>query len=265
MDQINIYIEQCRQQGQTDEQIHQSLMASGWSIEQVSAVLPSQIPAAPISVSGSPAVGVVQPTPQSSASMMPIVSTEQVSATMPQQQAKSKTRSKKLPLIIAGSLALLLIILGSAFFLIGSKSYQTVMQQFITAIRDKHQATANSLESPAFKSQIQKYYKTRSFYSVCQQYQYGTFCTSLFTTNFIDTATKTYKDYKASNGTEGKEIIYTLKQSLSGARAGGQGCSSTSTTTLTIAAVPKGNSWLIDNVSPSFNNSPNGCSNSSGT
>jgi hypothetical protein len=39
MDQLNQYIEQCRQQGLGDDQIKQSLLASGWNPQQVESAL----------------------------------------------------------------------------------------------------------------------------------------------------------------------------------------------------------------------------------
>jgi hypothetical protein len=43
MEQLNTYIQQARQQGQTDAQIRQALLNSGWSIAQVDGVIPDTL------------------------------------------------------------------------------------------------------------------------------------------------------------------------------------------------------------------------------
>jgi hypothetical protein len=249
MEQLNTYVQQARQQGQSDEQIRQSLLTSGWNAEQVNAAL--------LGTAATPAP-VGQPANyRNSASAVPTANVGQP-FTVDSQQPVQPKRTSKLPILVVGVIVLLLIVGGGGFALLGQKtSYQTVIQQFVTAIQKKDKATADSLESPAMKTFGQKNVGTASFYDACQQA--SQLCTPLFTTAFLDKATKSYKDYTASNGAKGKEIVYTLKQSLSGSQAGGQGCSSASTNTLTVAAVPKGNTWQIDNADPSINASANLC------
>jgi hypothetical protein len=243
MEQINTFIQQARQQGQTDEQIRQSLLASGWNIEQVNAALISNNPQVSQAFSSplnqppfaTPAQNVGQPN----------------FSTLAPVQNVSKRKKISLPLVLTVIVLLLLIVGGSTFALLShTTNYQSVIQQFVTAIENKNKTTADTLESPAFKTTAEKYYKTDSFYSVCKQT--GDLCTPLFTPQFLNKATKTYKDYTATNGTKGKEVIYSLKQAASGTQAGGKGCSYNTKSTLTIAVVPHGNSWLVDSANPSI-------------
>lgn len=159
-------------------------------------------------------------------------------------------------------LSVMLAAVGSIGFIVyrdhAKVNYQAQINNFITDVQNKNKTKADSLESPAFKAYSQKIAGNTSFYDACQRI--GSLCTPLFDASFINKATKTYQDYKSSSGTKGKQITYTLKQSLSGSAAGGQGCSSESTNTLVIAVVPHGNTWLIDSVTPTINANANLCS-----
>lgn len=231
MEQINTYIEQSRQNGQTDEQIRQALIASGWNAEQVNSVLGGL----PVPI---PEQAPVQPTP--------VASADPALSPTPPQSTPAKRRSR-LP-FVAGSLAVLLIIVAGGVFALSSHkaSYQTVIQSFITAMQKKDKAKADALESPAAQAFFKKTAGTTSFYDACQQV--GELCTASFNASYLAKATKTYKEYTASNDTKGMQLIYTIKQSVSGSKAGGQGCSGDSTSTLTVSVIPKGNSWLVDNL-----------------
>jgi hypothetical protein len=229
MDQLNTYIQQARQQGYADDQIRQSLIGAGYTNDQVNSVLgPATLPA------------------------------------FGQPQAVAKAKKKPKLLIVAVCLVVFLVaVVGAAFAFAGHKtSYQSVIQQYVTDVADKNKSAAVALESPALDADLKKKVDITNFYSFCQQT--GQLCTPFFKASFLDKATKSYKAYKGLNGVEGHELVYTLKQSLGGAQAGGQGCTSSSTNTLTIGVVPKGNSWLVDWVEPAINASANLCS-SSGT
>jgi hypothetical protein len=235
VEQLNTYIQQARQQGQNDAQIHQSLVAAGWAPEQISSALSHASP---------------QVSPAGNVGQNNIVSA--------QQPIAAKRSIQKLKLLIPVIVMLIVLISSGAYALFGHQtSYQTVIQDFIVAVQKKDKANADNLESPALQAYGKKNVGSSSFYDTCQQA--GQLCTPLFSSSFLSKATKTYKNYTASNGTKGKEIIYTEKQSLSGAQAGGAGCSSNSTSTLAIAAVPKGSSWLIDHIDPNISFSANLC------
>jgi hypothetical protein len=164
-------------------------------------------------------------------------------------QPVDKPKKSKLGLMLVLGLIIIICAGGAyAFYAYVNKtSYQTVIQEFVTSMENKDKASADSLESPSMKTTAQKYYGTSSFYTACQKA--GDFCTPLFTSSYINKATKTYKDYTASDGAKGKEVVYSLKQTVSGS----QGCSGgSSTNTLTIAAVPNGSSWLIDEAAPTI-------------
>jgi hypothetical protein len=257
VEQLNTYIQQARKQGQTDEQIRQSLIASGWNAEQVSSVLMGTVASSSVQLPTPVSQPVVY---QAATAVMQNTEVGKNPMITPSQVTTSSKRRPKLPLTLVGLIILLLIIGSSVFALFGHKtSYPRVIQEFITAVQKKDKTTADSLESPAMKAYGQKNVGTPSFYAACQQA--GDFCTPLFTSSFLDKASKTYKSYTASNGTKGEEVVYALKQSLNN----GNGCTSSSINTLTIAVVPKGSTWQIDYADPTINASSNACSATSGS
>jgi hypothetical protein len=245
MDELQTFIEQAHQQGQTDEHIRQTLIASGWKIEQVDgAFATTQNPAL------APAAAVA-PLPAAAA---------QPTARRPELSAMPKQKSK-LSIAMLCLLLLIVVIAGSSYVIFGQKtSYKTVAQKFVTAVQDKDKKTANSLESPAMQAEGKKYFRDSSFYDDCQQE--GDLCTPFFTNFYLSKATKTYEGYTASNGVKGEQVVYKLKQTLSG---GSAGCTSSSTNTLTISLIPKGSSWLIDDVSPTINANGQLCPATGGT
>lgn len=253
MEQLNIYIQHARQQGQTDEQIRQALVAAGWNSAQVSNALGDVSSPAPANLAAPPDFN------QPSAVVSPVISGgDQAFVAASSQNSPSKKKSK-LPLLLVGVVVLVVVVGVAVFALAGSKtSYLTVIQNFITAEQNKDKAKVDSFESPAAKTYFQKNAGTSSFYDACKQA--GDLCTASFKASYLSKATKTYKSYTASNGTKGKEVVYAVKQS-----AGGQGCNSNSTSTLTIAVVPKGKSWLVDYVNEAINFDGNVCPFSGGT
>ena len=257
MEQLNTYIQQARQQGQTDDQIRQALVAGGWNPDQVNGALggtasPLPPPPPPVPSLNQPAT-IVQPTvqptsfsPQVSAQALPgqapVVVSDQAAFASPQPSMPGKLKSK-LPLVVVGLIALIVIVAGGVYALSSHKAgYQAVIQEFITAIQKKDKKTADSLESPAAKAYFQKSAGSSSFYDSCQQA--GPLCTASFGASYLAKATKSYKDYTAANGTKGKEEVFTVSQS----QGAGQACTGKSSSTITIAVVPSGGSWLIDNV-----------------
>ena len=258
MEQLNTYIQQARQQGQTDDQIRQALVAGGWNADQVNGALggaatpPSPLPPPPAPSLSQPAT-IVQPTvqptsfsPQVSSQALPgqapIVVSDQAAFASPQPSMSGKLMSK-LPLLVAGLMALIVIVAVGVYALSSHKAgYQAVIQEFITAIQKKDKKTADSLESSAAKAYFQKNGGSSSFYDSCQQA--GQLCTASFDASYLAKATKSYKDYTAANGTKGKEEVFTVSQS----QGAGQACTGKSSSTITIAVVPSGGSWLIDNV-----------------
>jgi hypothetical protein len=214
MEELHTYIERARAAGQTDEQIRQALVLGGWNAQQVKAALQA-LPAVQTRPMFSPAANVMQ-----------------VSAASPQSPLIVGGRKPaKVLLIIIVLLIVIAILAGSVYSLFLRKtSYQAVIQQFVTAIQDKNQAAADALESPASKAAGQKIAGTQSFYTDCQQV--GQSCTQLFSASYLTKATKTYTDYTAKNGTKGKQITYTIKQTVNSSQASAQaGC--TITTNLT--------------------------------
>lgn len=236
---------------------------------------PTVSPASDNIISPAPAAPAVQPQ-AFQPPVQPTVTSQPFTAA-PATPAPVKNKPKKT--VLAAALVVLLIVIGGgayAFFGRNQKpasqpnvansaqstassptGYESTIQKFITAVENKDKATADSLESPAAKATFKQYAGTESFYDSCQQS--GVLCTGIFKPSYLSKATQTPKDYKASNGTKGKEIVYAVKQSLSGAAAGGQGCSSQGETDLTIAVVPSGRSWLVDNVDMGFSGSANAC------
>ena len=228
MDPISSYIQQARQQGFGDEQIRQALIAAGWPVDQVNAAF-----APPV------ALPAYQPL---------------VSAGEAQPQVK---QGSKLPLLIVGILILLIVVGGVAFAALGRKtSYQTAIQQFITAMHDNKKAATDAMVSPAFKAELKKDAGTSSVYDSC--HQNSALCLNFFSPSFLNKAILTHKTFQ-SKGVQVEEETYTLKQKLTGEQAGGQGCTSSSTTTLSISAIPNGKSWLISDVEPSLNASADIC------
>lgn len=121
-------------------------------------------------------------------------------------------------------------------------SFDAVVTKFITAMQTHNKAVADSLESPAYQAKLKKQNQTTSFYSMCTGY--GEICTLFFSQKNISSSTKSSGTYVAANGAKGKKIIYASKSSSNNGQ-GGQGQSSSS---LVFDGVPKGNSWLIDNI-----------------
>lgn len=126
-----------------------------------------------------------------------------------------------------------------------SLTYEDIINQFIKAIQNQDKKTADSLESPVLQASVKKDSGTTSFYAAC--YQAGVTCTGLYSSSYLSSGTKTNKPYTSANVTPGQEIIYTIKQSSDN----GQGGSSTSTTSVRLAAVQKNNLWLVDFVDAS--------------
>jgi len=253
MEQLKAYIQQAHQQGQADDQIRQSLIRAGWNLEQINVAL--SVTVTPPSIS-QPAIY------QSQDIATPTVNTEQAPATIsPIRLPKHKS---KLSLLLVGVTALLLIIGGSVFALLGqTKSYQGVIQKFITDMQHDNGKAADKLLSPAAKTHFQKVAGTSSFYTACRQSEQ--LCQPLFSAAFLSKATKKYTSYTADNHVKGEEAVYTEIQSLQGNQAGGPGCTSKSTTTLTIAVVPSGNSWLVDYINEDVSASAQLCPAATGT
>jgi len=128
--------------------------------------------------------------------------------------------------------------------------YEETIKSFIQAVQSKDKVKTDSYLSPAAKAFFKENAGTESFYDECQQA--GEFCTTSFEPSYISKAEISRKDYTASSGTKGKQISYVVKQSLEGAQAGGEGCSSDSTSNLTIAVIPQGSSWLVDKIDQGF-------------
>jgi hypothetical protein len=131
-----------------------------------------------------------------------------------------------------------------------------VIDKFVTAVQKKDKATADSLESPASKAFFQKNTGTTSFYQACQKL--GEDCTTIFKASALAKAPKQYKDYTPSSGPKGKQVVYVIDP-LAGIHAGQPGCNNPTIIDLTIAVVPKGSSWLIDNVDEGLDASANKC------
>jgi hypothetical protein len=257
MEALHAYIERARVLGQTDKQIRRALVAGGWNATQVDVALREASPAPPAVRFGdfdspspvsdeallgqnSPPVGLAANTSIASALTVP-----------PQSPPSATGRKFRKYLVIVAVLLFVMTILavGTYSLFFRKTSYQAVIQQFVMAMQDKNKAAADTLESPASKAAGQKVAGTASFYTDCQQV--GQPCIQLFSASYLAKATKTYHGYKAKNGTKGKEITYTSRQSISGTQVSGtnaqdgrQGC--TITTDLTISAVPKGRTWLIE-------------------
>ena len=199
-----------------------------------------------------------------------------------QPSASPTKKSRKRIILASTSLILLLLIGGGAYAMFmrhkpmtatssntslqipqnqaansNSTGYQTAIQKFVGAVENKDKVTADSLEDQAAQASFKQNFGTTSFYDSCQQS--GVLCTGVFAQSFLSKSTISYKDYSATNGTKGKEGVYTIKESASGTQAGGQGCSSGSTTTLGVAVVPSGSTWFVDTVDLNINANANLC------
>ncbi len=253
MDQLKNYINEARNHDHSDAQIRQDLVGAGWDIAQVDQALnPVNLDSQPYS-----APNVLPPQAQAVSNLF---LEDKIPASIALGSSGSGSKLS-INLIIASlsMLLLLIIIIGSSLALLGHKtSYQSVINEFITALQKKDKKTADSLESPAMRGLGQKYVGDPSFYDTCHQSEL--LCSNFFEASFLKKATITRKAYKASNGIQGHEVIYTVKQTLSGSQAGGKGCSSSSTTTLAFDVVPSGSTWLLDNVSPGIDATVNLCS-----
>lgn len=269
MEPHEAYIDQARQQGQTDEQIRQALLVGGWSVKQVNAVLKAPEVPAPVAAGTPPSdagpllVATVQPaTEVTSTPVITQPNSQPINAqqTMPasnQQQVAGK-QSSRLPVAVVCLVLLLIVIAGSSYAIFGRKTtYQTAVQEFITAMQNNDKAKVYAFESPAFKAESQKYDGTTNFYTACQEE--GLLCTASFKQSYLSKATKTYENYTATDGTNGKAVVYTIKESIN---YGGPGCSSNSVDTLSIDVIPKANSWLVDNLGDNSNSTGKFCSTS---
>ncbi len=271
MDQLKAYIDQAHSQGYSDDQIRQSLITAGWAPDQINSALGSGQAAPPATV-GTPAFSPVQPTVTAS----PQVSQQFNPNAQPNTEAFPNTVLSATPantvqpksgllhskfLIGAASLIVILVLISVAVIALGGSkiSYQTTIANFISDIQRNNKAAADSLESPAFKSFLQKNASTTSFDTACQQS--GVFCTAIFNTTYLSKGKLVYKDYTSSSGVKGKQAVYTVKQSSGGSQtSGGTSCNvSNSDTNLTIAVIPSGKKWLVDNVDENANASASAC------
>jgi Flp pilus assembly protein TadG len=120
-------------------------------------------------------------------------------------------------------------------------SYQSVIQEFVTALQNGNKNTADTLQSSTFSQANLQQYGSTSFYSACVSI--GTDCTGAFVQSYLANAMKASNVYISESGTKGDEIDYTVTVTPSG--------SSGNSNTLTIGVVPNGKSWLIDYVNES--------------
>ncbi len=208
------------------------------------------IPATPLpAIPPEPAPQAAQPAPPLSPSSpspqsQPVVAAPPSTSRLPQLFDKFKNKKS---LIIAGVAALLLVTMASIFAIFGNRSdYQLTINKFIAAEQNNDQKTSDSLLSSDAKAHFKKEAGNESFYAVCKQA--GEFCTGYFDKRFLASATKTYSAYKSDKGAKGKQITYTVDKALSGVGSDGKSCDSISKNTLTIAVVPKLNSWVINAV-----------------
>lgn len=116
-------------------------------------------------------------------------------------------------------------------------------------MQNKDKASADSLFTKEFQAVIKASTDnaSSSFYDTCVQS--GEFCTSYFSEATVSKYDKKYQEYTAKNGTKGKQAVYTASETSSNNQ--GANCNSKSTTTMTIALIPSGSSWLIDNLDQS--------------
>jgi hypothetical protein len=270
MEKINTYIAQARAAGQADEQIRQSLLSSGWQAEQITQALGPQTlqSEAPAPVSGGrvipggfrppalPESQIINPS-QARYSAFPADSSAQpvAASTSPPE----KQRSKLLAVIIIVAVAVLLIAGGASYALFFHKvSYNTVAEEFVTAIEKGDKAKADSLISADGKAQLKKYTGSSSYYDTCKKAG-ATECTYYYSAAFLNKAARSTKNEGKKNGVQKWQVTYTLKQ-LSNTKEG-SGCTSSgsSTQTLTIELAAKGNTWVVDNADPEVNFSSNLC------
>lgn len=276
MEQLKTYIQQARQSGHTDEQIHQTLMAAGWSEEQIGSAMivpssptPQGFPQPYLPDNAQPSPQTVQQTPNQSFQ----------SSGLPDRNYTTVTPNKrKFKLLIAlVAITLLLLGAGGTYALLKETPGETnrdpsssnsqsnnarstdistsdqVIEQLITAMRQQDKVTVDSLLSSDAEAFFKEFAGTESFYDSCQEV--GDFCTSLFNVEFIDKATKSENDYVSKSGIKGEETKFSLHMT----QDSGNGCSGESTTTLTISTVPQGDTWLIDNIDQGIEGSANLC------
>jgi len=298
VDDLANYIDQARHRGYNDDEIRESLVSGGWDAGQVDAKLGELPPPnLPNHISSSPSLPVTN-APYLQAENY-AAATEQAQAEAQAQQAPPPVVSVTTPMMqpVVGQpapvqtgletqvgmqpalaqpaaldaapherhlnlrvLLVLAVVVLTAFLsykLFAPKtSYQTIVDKFIVAVQNGDRATVDALESPASKKFYQKTTGDSGFYASCQDA--GELCTSSFSKSYLAKAKKTLKAYTAENGSHGKQIVYTVTQ-----KSNSPECQGTSTGVISIAVVPKGRTWQVDNVGLNFSYSGGACPTSS--
>lgn len=231
MDQLRVYIRNARAHGKSDDQIKQALLRAGWPQQTINSALHAN-----------PAKHKEEETPSHHPTQK---------AKSKDETTKTKAKRKKLKFTkkTAAILVVVIILAVGAYIVLNQKtSYQVVAQNFVTAMENKDQAKADSLETPYFKEYVNKVFGTTSYYSYCNKY--GQVCTKFFESSFTANATKVYGGYTAVSGIVGKSVEYTTSVNS------GTTCTRQS---LVLDLIPSGNSWLIDSISPSVSSNGASC------
>lgn len=143
-------------------------------------------------------------------------------------------------------------------------SASTVITEFNSAMQKGNAKEVLSLESKAFQAEIKtassklnKVSKniqvTNNYYSYCKSL--GNICTYEFNAKNLSSAKVETKPYKAVDGSNGSQEVFTTTTSINSTSSSKTSDSSftgsesgSSQTSFSIDVIPSGNSWLVDNV-----------------
>lgn len=176
---------------------------------------------------------------------------------------RASTKSSKMNVFLIIGLIIILIIGGGLYWALNHKSnkptvsnnsgqlntssssgYETAINSYITAFQNNNKSAADALQSIAFITYLKTGYPSGSYYSICQSS--GQVCTDYFSKQYLSLATKKTSSYTSKSGVKGFAITYTV--TTPGSNTATESVSSSSSS-LTLDAIPSGNTWLIDNIS----------------
>lgn len=116
---------------------------------------------------------------------------------------------------------------------------------FGLAFKAKDQAKFNSLMSDEFKNKSRAQSGSDDFYAM---FSSDPVFSSVFTTIDFSKEKATVSDYTSAANVKGKTVTYTITTTIEGAR---------STNVYTFSLIPKGDNWLLDDISVDSNASAN--------
>lgn len=117
---------------------------------------------------------------------------------------------------------------------------ESVVESFNESIISGDKAKADALTTDYFKVQIKSEAQTESFYDACAA-EAG--CVDMFKQLESYKPTPKTTTYAAKDGTKGKTLTYTYTMKIESF-----GSQSSETTHIIYSLIPKGSSWMIDNL-----------------